>query len=66
MKAYALTDVGRVRQMNQDYPVSYTHLEGEGLLARAICHECDHLKGQLYVSLVEGKLEDVMMEEVEE
>ena len=41
-------------------------LEGEGLLARAICHECDHLKGQLYVSLVEGKLEDVMMEEVEE
>ena len=41
-------------------------LEGEGLLARAICHECDHLKGQLNVSLVEGKLEDVMMEEVEE
>ena len=41
-------------------------LEGEGLLARAICHECDRLKGQLYVSLVEGKLEDVMMEEVEE
>ena len=41
-------------------------LEGEGLLARAICHECDHLKGQLYVSLVEGKLEDVMMEEDED
>lgn len=41
-------------------------LEGEGLLARAICHECDHLKGQLYVSLVEGELEDVVMEEEED
>lgn len=34
-------------------------LEGEGLLARAICHECAHLRGQLYVELVEGELEDV-------
>ena len=23
-------------------------VEGEGLLARAICHECDHLDGILY------------------
>ena len=35
-------------------------LEGEGLLARAICHECDHLYGVLYVDKVEGELEDVM------
>lgn len=34
-------------------------LEGEELLARAICHECDHLKGKLYVTMVEGDLEDV-------
>lgn len=40
-------------------------LEGEGLLARAICHECDHLSGRLFVELVEGKLEDVRMEEEE-
>ncbi len=33
-------------------------LEGEELLARAVCHECDHLKGGLYVDLVEGELED--------
>lgn len=39
-------------------------LEGEGMLARAICHECDHLKGQLFVSVVEGELKD--MSEVEE
>ena len=29
-------------------------LEGEGLLARAICHEVAHLEGQMYVELVEG------------
>lgn len=33
-------------------------LEGEGLLARAICHECEHLDGELYVDLVEGDLID--------
>lgn len=31
-------------------------LEGEGLLARAFCHEIDHLNGHLYVEKVEGKL----------
>ena len=31
-------------------------VEGEGLLARAICHELDHLDGKLYVEKVEGKL----------
>ena len=29
-------------------------IEGEELLARAICHELDHLEGKLYVDLVEG------------
>lgn len=33
-------------------------LEGEGLLARAICHECDHLDGIMYVEKVEGELID--------
>lgn len=31
-------------------------IEGEGLLARAMCHEMDHLDGKLYVEKVEGKL----------
>ena len=31
-------------------------LEGEGLLARAICHEIDHLDGILFIDkLVEGE-----------
>lgn len=33
-------------------------LEGEGLLARAICHECEHLDGELYVDKVSGELKD--------
>lgn len=38
-------------------------VEGTELLARAICHECDHLDGKLYVDLVEGDLVDVSYEE---
>lgn len=38
-------------------------LEGEELLARAICHELDHLDGKLYVDLVEGELKDVSEDE---
>ena len=33
-------------------------IEGEELLARAICHECDHLDGIIYVDKVEGDLID--------
>ena len=40
-------------------------LEGTELLARAICHECDHLDGKLYVDLVEGELHDSVMDEEE-
>ena len=32
------------------------------MLARAICHECAHLKGELYVDIVEGELMDVNAE----
>jgi peptide deformylase len=34
-------------------------LEGEGLLARAICHELDHLDGVMYTSKVEGDLMEI-------
>lgn len=33
--------------------------EGEGLLARAFCHEIDHLDGKMYVDLVEGGIHNV-------
>ena len=37
--------------------------EGEELLARAFCHEIDHLDGHLYVEKVEGELHDATYEE---
>ena len=33
-------------------------VEGTELLARALCHELDHLDGHLYVEKVEGRLVD--------
>lgn len=41
-------------------------LEGTELLARAICHELDHLDGHLYVEKVEGDLMNVSDLEDEE
>ena len=40
--------------------------EADELLARAICHELDHLEGIMYVRHVEGELFEVTEEEQEE
>ena len=53
----------KVKALNEN--MEPYELEGEGLLARAICHECDHLDGKLYVDLVEGELHDTVMDEEE-
>lgn len=37
--------------------------EVEGLLARAFCHEIDHLDGKMYTELVEGELHKVTYDE---
>lgn len=56
---------GRVKRPNHvivdfvDEDFNPQSLEGEGIFARCICHECDHLDGNLYVDLVEGPLQDV-------
>ena len=41
-------------------------VEDEGLLARAVCHELDHLDGVMYVDLVEGDIYDVTAEDEDE
>lgn len=41
-------------------------LEGTELLARAICHELEHLDGHLYVEKAEGELQIVNYDDVEE
>ena len=57
-------DYAKVKAVNED--MEEFVLEGTGLLARAICHECDHLDGRLYVELVEGELEYVAAQDEEE
>ena len=49
-----------------DMDMNPIELEGTELLARAICHELDHLDGHLYVEKVEGDLMDVMYDDEEE
>lgn len=42
-------------------------LEGTELLARAICHECEHLDGIMYTTHVQGELRDnIVVEEEDE
>lgn len=57
-------DYVRVEAMDRDGDTFI--MEGEGLLARAFCHEIDHLDGVLYTDLVEGELEDVDYEDDQE
>ena len=55
----------KVRALNEE--MEEFEIEGEGLLARAFCHEIDHLDGHLYVEKVEGELMDnADLEEEEE
>ena len=45
-----------VKAMAYDENMKPFEIEGTELLARAICHELDHLDGHLYVEKVEGQL----------
>ena len=57
-KSGVVTRPNKVRCRYQDRNMEWQEIEGEGLLARAILHENDHLDGHLYVELVSGKLYD--------
>lgn len=57
-------DYVKVKALNED--MEEIELEGTGLLARAFCHEIDHLDGKMYVDLVEGELHDVSYDEEDE
>ncbi len=46
----------KVRALNER--MEEIEVEGEELLARALCHEIEHLDGHLYVEKVEGDLVD--------
>ena len=52
-----------VKATDYDENMEPYEIEGTGLLARAICHETDHLKGKMFVELVEGELHGPQEEE---
>ena len=64
-KSGTVTRPNRVKVRALDENMEVFELEGEELLARAICHECAHLEGQMYVELVEGELVDTAADEEE-
>ncbi|MDE7299662.1 MAG: peptide deformylase [Lachnospiraceae bacterium] len=57
-KTGVVTRPNYVKVRAKDRRMQEIELEGTELLARAICHELDHLEGILYVEKVEGDLHD--------
>lgn len=65
-KSGQVTRPNYVKAVAMDVYMKSFELEGTELLARAICHELDHLDGHLYVEKVEGELQDVKHDEEDE
>lgn len=51
----------KVRALDEE--MNEVEYEGEELLARAFCHEIDHLDGHIYTEFVEGELHQVSYDE---
>ena len=58
-KCGIVTRPNYVKCVALDVDMQPIEVEGTELLARAICHELDHLDGHLYVEKVEGDLIDL-------
>ncbi len=57
----------RVRVHGQDRQGRHIEVEGEGLLARCLCHEIDHLDGVVYVDrMIEDVTDQIEQEEREQ
>ena len=57
-KSGIVTRPNHVKAKAMDLEGNEFEIEGEELLARAICHELDHLDGHMYVEKVQGDLVD--------
>ena len=64
-KSGKVTRANYVKVKAFDENMEEYEIEGTELMARAMCHEIDHLDGHLYVEKVEGQLHDVTYEEEE-
>lgn len=60
-KAGIVTRPNYVKVRAFDLNMNTFELEGTELLARALCHEIDHLEGNLYIEKVEGELHDTLV-----
>lgn len=57
-KSGVVTRPDYVKAIAFDENMDEYEIEGTDLMARAMCHEFDHLEGKLYVDLAEGGLVD--------
>ena len=57
-KVGEVTRPNRVVVRYNDLEMNEWEMEAEEFLARAVCHELDHLDGHLYVEKVKGELRD--------
>lgn len=62
-KAGIVTRPNYVKVKAYDLEMKEYVIEGEELLARAICHELAHLDGDLFIDHLEGELMDVVADE---
>ena len=65
-KAGQVTRPNYVKVHAFDENMEEYEIEGTELMARAICHELDHLDGHMYTEIVEGPLHDVTYDDPEE
>ena len=65
-KSGMVTRPNYVKAVAYDENMEEFTIEGPELMARAICHELDHLDGHLYTEKVEGPLVDVEPEELDD
>ncbi len=65
-KSGVVTRPNYVKAVALDVNMKPYEVEGTELLARAICHELDHLDGHMYVEKVEGELQDVTTDDTED
>ena len=55
----------RVKVRFTDRNGQQRELQGEGLMARALCHEIDHLNGGLYIDHVRGFKKDRILKKIQ-
>lgn len=61
-----VTRPNRVKVKSSDREMNEFELEAEGLLARALCHELDHLDGVLFIDRAVGEILEMSFEDMQD